>query len=118
MTEKQEYWLSDLDGVKALVVGAEERARWVPRGWSDTDDPARSERVWVRHPDVELPAVLPWDALQESWAEKGWQPSAPIEPVDPFTGVRPPPPVPADAGEPAEPKPQAKTSTVKERNND
>lgn len=116
MTEKQKYWLSDSTGTKCLVVGADERARWAPRGWFDADEPAGSELVWVAHPDVELPAKLPWDALQEGWSAKGWAPSAPIEPVDPLTGVRPPAPVPMVADEPAETESKTPSRTsVKEK---
>ncbi len=117
MTEKQTYWLVDLNGVKALATGVEERARWAPRGWTEADEPTPDERIWARCEGVELPAVFPYGAWQELWQYKGWQPSTPPEPIDPITGV--PAPVPAPAEQPAEPaeaKPQTKTTTaVKEK---
>jgi hypothetical protein len=117
MTEKQTYWLVDLNGVKALATGVEERARWNPRGWSEADEPGPDERIWARCEGVELPAMFPYRAWQELWQHKGWQPSTPAEPIDPITGVRPPAPVPAELpDEPVEAKSKANSAAgVKER---
>ena len=116
MTDKQKYWLTDLAGTRAFVEGADERARWIPRGWTDADEPTDADLVWVRCEGVDEPGRLAYGALREVFHAKGWEPSAPPEPIDPITGVRPPAPVPtADAA--ADSKPQAKsTADVKEKN--
>jgi hypothetical protein len=117
MTEKHTYWLVDLNGVKAQVTGVEERARWTPRGWAEADEPTADERIWASCDGVELPAMFPYGAWRELWQHKGWQPSAPPEPIDPITGVRAVAPVPTEQpDEPADTKSQTKsTADVKEK---
>jgi hypothetical protein len=88
------YWLVDRTGSKALVEGAAERDRWVPHGWAEADEPTGDEMIWATYPDVTDPAQFPADAFREVWEPKGWVASAPPEPVDPITGIRPPRPVP------------------------
>jgi hypothetical protein len=111
MTEKQKYWMADSDGRKALIVGAEERDRWIPRGWAEADEPIGDELVWARYDGVADPAQFPGGVFREVWEPKGWTPSAPPEPVDPITGVRPPAPVPTPtAAAPAETTVQAQTA--------
>lgn len=94
MTEPKTYWLVDRNGDKALVTGADERDRWLPHGWAETEKPAGDEFVWATFPDVADPARFPAEAYYDVWEPKGWVASAPPEPVDPITGVRPPRPVP------------------------
>lgn len=78
---KNTYWLTDGYGSKALVEGAEERDRWKPAGWSETDEPSGEDMVWLAHAEhggrqrFAAAAVASWQAL-------GWQPCAPPEPVD------------------------------------
>ncbi|WP_435233367.1 hypothetical protein [Micromonospora aurantiaca (nom. illeg.)] len=88
MTKKQSYWLSDGFGAKALVEGAEQKDRWVPLGWSESDEPAGDDRVWLRHEEHGGRALFPAAAM-ELWQQKGWQPSDPPEPVSPFNAPQP-----------------------------
>jgi hypothetical protein len=81
MTEKQKYWLTDTSGAKALVEGADERDRWRPHGWAETDAPVAGDLVWLQH-DVHGGRQLFAAAAAEQWAGLGWRPSAPPEPVD------------------------------------
>jgi hypothetical protein len=81
MTEKQKYWLTDTSGAKALVEGADERDRWLPHGWAETDAPVVGDLVWLQH-DVHHGRQLFAAAAAEQWAGLGWHPSAPPEPVD------------------------------------
>lgn len=81
MAEKKTYWLTDGYGNKAQVAGAEERDRWVPRGWSETTEPAGEERVWMRHTVHQGHAQFAAGVV-ETWRALGWEPSAPPEPVD------------------------------------
>jgi hypothetical protein len=117
MTEKQTYWLADRAGNKALVEGAAERDRWVPLGWAEADEPTGDELVWASFEGVEDPAQFPAEVFLEVWGPKGWTPSAPPEPVDPLTGIRPPRPVPATppAAAPAETTVQGKTAAGGEK---
>ncbi|WP_422744355.1 hypothetical protein ACN27B_08725 [Micromonospora sp. WMMD754] len=78
---KTNYWLTDGYGAKALATGAEERDRWVPRGWSESTEPAGSDQVWMRHTDHGGHAQFAADVV-ETWRALGWEPSAPPEPVD------------------------------------
>lgn len=114
MAEKKTYWLADGYGVKALVVGAAERDRWVPLGWSEADEPAPDDRVWLRHEDHGGRALFPAPVV-ELWQQKGWQPSDPPPPVSPFNADQATAVVPAQAAAPTEtteqtePAPAAKT---------
>ncbi|MCZ7440814.1 hypothetical protein O7598_30805 [Micromonospora sp. WMMC241] len=81
MAEKKTYWLTDGYGTHALVEGAAERDRWVPRGWSEADEPAGAEMVWMHHPDTDGRQMFAAGVV-ETWRALGWVPSAPPEPVD------------------------------------
>lgn len=77
MTEKNEYWIADFEGVKARVVGAEARDHWVRvQGWSETTEPVGQERQWVRNEAHGGKGVLNHEAalLHEGL---GWLPSGP-----------------------------------------
>ena len=78
---KNTYWLADGYGSKALVEGADERDRWVPRGWAEADEPAGEDRVWMQHGEHKGRAQFP-AAVVETWQALGWKPAAPPEPVD------------------------------------
>lgn len=112
MTKKTTYWLTDGYGSKALIEGAEARDRWVPLGWSEADEPAAGERVWLRHEEHGGRAQFPAEAVA-LWQQKGWQPSDPPEPINPFNA-----PAPADVVETPAPAPAAaaaKATEPKER---
>lgn len=81
MTALQKYWLVDETGAKALVEGAEQRDRFLPLGWTETDEPTGTEFVWARCPGVADPARFPAETL-EAWATRGWAPGAPPSPFD------------------------------------
>ncbi|MCX5066903.1 hypothetical protein OOJ91_13710 [Micromonospora lupini] len=83
MTAKTQYWMTDGYGVKALMVGVDERDRWTPLGWSESDEPAAGDRVWMRHEEHGGRAQFAVEAA-ELWMQKGWQPSDPEPPVNPF----------------------------------
>ncbi|WP_329013233.1 hypothetical protein OG271_04030 [Micromonospora rifamycinica] len=78
---RTDYWLTDGYGNKALVVGAEERDRWVPLGWAETTEPAGDDMVWMRHAGHGGHAQFAAGVV-ETWQSLGWEPSAPPEPVD------------------------------------
>ena len=81
---KQKYWIADPNtGVKAVVEGAAERDRWVQvQGWSETDGPAPSDRVWVHNAQTDGRAAMTHEAALGLWAGLGWTLSAPPEPLD------------------------------------
>ena len=83
MAEKKTYWMQDHAGNKALITGAEERDRWIPHGWTDTDEPGDRDFVWLRHPDLGEPTnPIVW-AARDYWQGRDWVPGAPPEPVNP-----------------------------------
>ncbi len=108
MTDKT-YWLADETGKKALVVGADQRDRWLPLGWADADEPTGNEFLYARMEGVEQPGVFPAAAFREIWEPRGWTPCGPPEPVSPFNGGQLP--APAVAPEPEKPAKSA-TSTA------
>lgn len=84
MSDKQQYWIRDVEGVYARVDGAEARDVWTKvRGWSDADEPGTTDQVHVvnEHPEVG-PGRLPFGAV-EDWGGLGWKPGPPPEPIDP-----------------------------------
>lgn len=85
MTEKQQYWIGNLAGEKALVTGDGERDRWTRlHGWSETTEPADGEQVfvWMTNPETGHPAAISWQA-REYWLARGFVVSPPEEPVNP-----------------------------------
>ncbi len=81
MTQKQEYWITDADGAKALVVGADERDRWRVHGWTEAGAPAGLDRVWLQHEETGGRQLFAAEAAP-TWSALGWHPAAPPEPVD------------------------------------
>jgi hypothetical protein len=83
MTEKQTYWIADVEGVKAVVEGADARDLWTRvRGWTATTEPAPGDRVWLRNETHDGRQVFA-AAAAPHWAGLGWVPSDPPEPIDP-----------------------------------
>lgn len=78
---KSLYWLTNADGHKARVEGAEQRDRWLPLGWSVADEPVTGDMVYLEHEVSGGRALFP-AAVVPAWGELGWQPAAPPEPVD------------------------------------
>lgn len=91
---KQSYWIRDVEGVHALVEGADQRDQWVKvHGWSDADEPSATDQVHVINENPEIgPGRLPYGAV-EGWGGLGWKPGPPpgvesapaVEPVKPQT---------------------------------
>lgn len=112
MTSKKSYWLTDGYGTAAQVEGAEERDRWLPLGWQVIDDEdalTGATHVWLKHEGHGGRQRFPVESV-ELWQAKGWQPSDPPPPSDPFNA-----PAPADVAGPvipptesSEPAPSAK----------
>lgn len=105
MTDSKKYWIADVEGVKAVVVGAEARDVWTKvHGWSETTEPVGQEFQWVRHTAHGGKGVMNHAAavLHEGL---GWVPSGPdgyeepaAEPT-PEPKVSPKPDKPATSGE-------------------
>ena len=78
MTDKQKYWIRDVEGVHALVASAAERDWWVKvHGWSDADEPGATDQVRVVNENPEIgPGQLPYGAV-EDWGGLGWKPRPP-----------------------------------------
>lgn len=75
------FWIADHAGTHALVDTADERAVWTRvRGWHDSDEPGANNQVRVVNGD--LFGCIPVSALEAGWAEMGWKPGPPPEPVD------------------------------------
>ena len=75
---KQSYWIRDVEGVYALVEGAEQRDWWTQvRGWSDAEEPGGTDQVHVVNENPEIgPGRLPYGAVEE-WGGLGWRPGPP-----------------------------------------
>lgn len=72
MTEKNTYWMTDQQtGYSALVTGAAERDRFTAQGYAEADEPS-SGFVHVWHEGIELPGILPVEALTEVYSQLGW----------------------------------------------
>jgi hypothetical protein len=99
MTDPKKYWLTDGEDGYAVVAGAEERDRWVPLGWTETDEPTDG---WVPiwRDGIEQPGRVPLSAVRELWGPMGWVVGPPPGGVHPAT---PEPP----AAAAAEPKPKS-----------
>jgi hypothetical protein len=79
MTEKQKYWIHDVEGVYALVEGADQRDEWTKvRGWTEADEPGPFDQVHVVNENPEIfPGRLPFGAV-EHWAGMGWSAGPPV----------------------------------------
>lgn len=115
---KTNYWLTDGYGNKAVAVVAEERDRWVPRGWSESTEPSGDDRVWMRHGGHGGHAQFP-AAVVETWQALGWEASPPPEPVDVLHDEHlvdvAAPPVEQPSTEPQTPTSKAASGTPKEK---
>lgn len=82
---KNTYWITDGDGVYALVEGADRRDLATRlHGWAVADEPGPDAQVHVvnEHPDV-TPGRLPYRALQDdAWSGRGWTPGVPADLAD------------------------------------
>jgi hypothetical protein len=82
---KSTYWIADVEGVKAVVEGAEARDWWVKvQGWSLAGEPTFEDRVWLQHNEHGGRQVFPAPSVA-GWAARGWQPSDPPVPQDKAT---------------------------------
>jgi hypothetical protein len=103
---KNTYWIADVDGVKALVDGADERDFWVRvHGWSETTEPEGLEFVWLQNEEHGGKGKFNAQAVP-LWTDRGWQPCAPPEPVNLAI-----PPERAAAPEPAKPAETPKSTS-------
>lgn len=95
MTELKQYWLADGQDNFALVAGTDERDRWVPLGWSETEEPTEG---WVHmwREGIEQPGRVPVATLRELWGPLGWVAGPPPGGVHPST-PEPPAAVPAES---------------------
>ncbi|MEV4767802.1 hypothetical protein [Micromonospora humida] len=112
MAEKKTYWMADGYGAKALIVGADERDRWRPLGWTETDVPAGIDMVWMRHEEHGGRAKFAAQVM-DLWQAKGWKPSDPPPLASPFNAEQPA----ERAEEPATttPAPSGKSASDKEK---
>lgn len=81
MTDKQKYWIRDVDGVFAEVEGVDQRDEWTRvRGWAEAGEPGPTDQVHVvnAHPEIG-PGRLPFAAIALH-AGLGWS-AGPPEPV-------------------------------------
>lgn len=109
MTDKQRYWIRDVDGVYAQVEGAEARDQWTKvHGWTEADEPGPTDQVHVvnEHPEVG-PGRLPFGAIDGPWDALGWQPGPP-------PGAEVPAPAAERAAEPKSP-PSPKSASSGEK---
>jgi hypothetical protein len=82
MTDKNTYWIADVDGTKALVQGSAERDRWTQvNGWTEAGEPEGLEFVWLENEQTGGRAKFNAQAVP-LWEGLGWKPSAPPEPVN------------------------------------
>lgn len=81
---KNSYWIRDLDGVHALVEGAEARDEWTKvHGWSEATEPGPTDQVHVVNENAEIqPGRLPYSALGSGLDGYGWRPGPPSAPYD------------------------------------
>jgi hypothetical protein len=79
------YWISDAEGVKAVVEGAEARDWWTKvQGYVLADEPVGDDRVWLQHAEHGGRQVFPALSVQ-GWMGRGWMPSDPPVPEDKAT---------------------------------
>jgi hypothetical protein len=98
MTNKTTYWITDSEGVYALVEGADQRDEWTKvRGWFLADEPGPTDQVHVvnEHPEIGA-GRLPYAAV-ELHAGLGWSAGPPPGLAEPLAPTEQP----APAEEPA-----------------
>ena len=81
---KNSYWIADVEGVYALVEGADQRDEWTKvRGWHEAAEPGPTDQVHVvnENPEI-LPGRLPYGALGAGLDGYGWRPGPPPAPYD------------------------------------
>lgn len=82
MTEKQRYWIADLEGVKAEVEGVEARNYWTAiQGWSESTPPEGLDFVWLQNVEHGGKAKFVAQAVP-LWEPRGWVPCEPPQVVD------------------------------------
>jgi len=75
------FWIADALGAHAVVAGEDERDQWVRgRGWADAAEPSGFDQVHIVNGDMH--GCVPFAALAEGWADLGWSPGPPPEPVN------------------------------------
>lgn len=70
------YWLTGPDGTYVQVEGAAHRDMLLDLGWSESDEPDRNGRVWMRHSETRAYVHFVAESL-EGWLAKGWEFAAP-----------------------------------------
>jgi hypothetical protein len=107
MTDKQKYWIHDVEGVYAQVEGAEARDEWTKvRGWTEADEPGPTDQVHVinENPEIAQGHPLPYAAL-EGWVGLGFSAGPPPQP---YGTTKPAPPT----EQPAEPTKSTKAAAT------
>lgn len=104
---KNTYWIADVEGVKACVIGAAARDFWTRvQGWTETTAPTGLEFQWVRNSDHGGRGVMNHEAALLH-AGLGWVPSDPP----------PVPGMPVDESEPPAMTPASASDKAAERGN-
>jgi hypothetical protein len=92
MTDKQQFWIADAEGAKAVVTGPEARDEWVKvHGWTETTEPVDGEFQYIRNVDHGGVGRMTHAAVPLH-AGLGWVPSGPpgyVEPEPPQSSPRP-----------------------------
>lgn len=88
MTDPKKYWLTDGEGTFALATGADERDRWLPLGWAETDEPTDGW-IYIWREGIEQPGRYPLSSLRELWGPQGWVAGPPPGGVHPATSEPP-----------------------------
>lgn len=100
------YWVTSVDGAKAVLEGADARDRWTKvHGWTITTEPQPGDRVWLEHAETGGKQIFAAEAAPQ-WEGLGWHPTSPPEPVDLTKD-----PQLVDQGPPAAPVTAEKTKT-------
>ena len=81
---KTNYWIADVEGVHALVEGADQRDEWTKvRGWHEAGEPGPADQVHVVNETPGVgPGRLPYGALGAGLSGYGWRPGPPPAPFD------------------------------------
>lgn len=109
MTNPKKFWLANGDTF-AQVIGADERDRLSPLGWTAVEEPAEDGWVHIWHEGVSAPGRVPVAAMETLWGPLGWVPGPPPGGASPFTPESPAEP----AAEPKPSKPAAGGDAKKE----